>query len=287
VEDWLKPENVKAITQLVLPGFVIVYVRGRILPVRRVELKDAILGYLALSFFYQALLAPFRATFSVINNTPSPFGQWLFTHLYWLYSRQLAEIGLSFTLIVASLLIPAAIGLLLGLDAQRGWTRDALKKRGVNLSHPIDAAWDWRLGQEECWVHVKLKDGTKWAGHLGQGSFSSTDPTERDLYIEDVYDTGENDANWTLRGTGLWIAHGEIQSIEFWPEHREQVGDEQGDGEGTADRRGPAADAGEAAGQISAPSGESTASEPSTGRQEIAITLELKGIAAVEAPKRD
>ncbi len=260
MEDWLKPENVKAMTQLVLPGFVIVYVRGRILPVRRVELKEAILGYLALSFFYQALLSPFRAISSAIQNTPSPLGQWLFIHQNWLYSRQLTEIGLSLTLITTSLLIPAAIGLVLGLDAQRGWTRDALKKRGISLSHPIDAAWDWRLGQDECWVHVILKDGTKWAGHLGQGSFSSTDPTERDLYIEDVYDTGENDKNWTQRGTGLWIAHGEIQSIEFWPEHREEVADVQGGGEGSAASRRPAADKGEATNQVIDRSSESTGS---------------------------
>ena len=191
-------------------------------------------------------------------------------------------------MLITTLVIPAGLGLLLGLDAQRAWTRNILKKRGVHLSHPIDAAWDWRLGQEECWVHVKLKDGTKWAGHLGQGSFSSTDPTERDLYIEDVYDTGQDDANWTPRGTGLWIAHGEIQSIEFWPEHRGQVDDEHGDdGKGAADAGRSASDAGKATDEANARSGEVEAPEPGAGRQEVAISLELKGVAIVEAPQRD
>ena len=58
MEDWVKPENLKLLTQLVLPGFVIAYVRGRLLPNKRLELKDAIIGYVAISFLYQALLAP-------------------------------------------------------------------------------------------------------------------------------------------------------------------------------------------------------------------------------------
>jgi hypothetical protein len=43
MEDWLKPETVETLTRLLLPGFVVSYVRSRLLPVKRVELKDAIL----------------------------------------------------------------------------------------------------------------------------------------------------------------------------------------------------------------------------------------------------
>jgi hypothetical protein len=222
VEDWLKPENVKALTQLVLPGFVIAYVRSQLVPVRRIELKDAILGYLALSFLYQAILAPFRAVATAIISLPSPIWPWLVSwHLQGLLSARSAAIGHSFALALTSLLLPAGFGLLLGLDVAKGWSQNFLKERNIHFNHPIETAWDWRLGQEECWVHVKLKDGTKWAGHLGTGSFSSTDPTERDLYIDDVYSTGEGDRNWKRRGSGVWIAHGEIQTIEFWPNEQD------------------------------------------------------------------
>jgi hypothetical protein len=110
-------------------------------------------------------------------------------------------------------------------------------------------------------VHVKLKDGTKWAGHLGQGSFSSTDPSERDLYIEDVYLTGKDDKKWTKRGSGVWIAHGEIQTIEFWPEHREPTDDEQEDTERPT-VGGPPTPAAEVADQVGDPAdGKSSAPE--------------------------
>ena len=74
MEDWLKPENVKLLTQLVLPGFVIVYLRGRLLPNRTVELKDAIVGYIAISFLYQALLAPFAAWLNSPRLTETAHG---------------------------------------------------------------------------------------------------------------------------------------------------------------------------------------------------------------------
>lgn len=226
MEDWLKPEHVKELTQLVLPGFLIAYVRARILPVRRLELKDAIFGYLALSFFYQALLTPANAILSALAGLFAPIGPWIFSHHWqWLISPPLLDIVNSLRLVTVSIVIPVFVGLMLGLDATKGWTRAILAKYSLHLNHSIETAWDWRLGQEECWVHVKLKDGTKWAGHLGKGSFSSTDPTERDLYLDAVYDTGHNDENWTSRSTGVWIAHGEIQTIEFWPEQREQVTD--------------------------------------------------------------
>jgi hypothetical protein len=61
-----------------------------------------------------------------------------------------------------------------------------------------------------------LKDGTKWIGYLGPNSFTSTDAEERDIYIEHVYNLGDDDV-WTPRGSSVLIAHGEIQSLEFWP----------------------------------------------------------------------
>ena len=50
----------------------------------------------------------------------------------------------------------------------------------------------------------------------------SSDPEERDIYIQWVYDIDAND-NWSLPSKpdeacekGVLIAAGEIQSVEFW-----------------------------------------------------------------------
>ena len=62
------------------------------------------------------------------------------------------------------------------------------------------------------WVLVTLKDGTRFAGYCGPDSFMSSDPAERDLYIQWVYDLDDEDG-WRSRGeTGLLIAGGEINT---------------------------------------------------------------------------
>ena len=196
MEDWLKPENLKLLTQLVLPGFVIAYLRGRLLPNRRLALKDAIIGYIALSFIYQALLAPFNG---LIN------------------SSNLGDLGHSLVTILTAMVLPAGLGVFIGLDGREGWSRRLARYFRIHVSHPVNAAWDWRFsGIEECWIMAVLKDGTRWAGYLGTNSFTSTDADERDIYIERVYNLGDNDV-WTPKGSSVLIAHTEIQSLEFWP----------------------------------------------------------------------
>ena len=69
----------------------------------------------------------------------------------------------------------------------------------------------------EQWVLVTLKDGTRFAGFCGSDSFMSSDPSERDIYIQQVYDV-DDDNNWSSSAEkALLIIADEIQTIEFWP----------------------------------------------------------------------
>src|SRR5579859_177776 len=195
MDEFLKPETIKLLSQAVLPGVVIVYVRGQLLPNRRLELKDAIVGYVALSVLYQALLGlAAEVPWPMPGVVPAP-----------IFS------------ISISMIFPALLGLWLGLDGSFGWSRLALQRLGIHLSHPVNSAWDWRFSAcEECWIMATLKDGTRWQGHLSPNSFTSTDPTERDIFIEQVYNL-EDDNTWTAKGSSVLIAQGEIQTLEFWP----------------------------------------------------------------------
>ena len=76
------------------------------------------------------------------------------------------------------------------------------------------------------WVLVTLKDGTRFAGFCGPESFMSSDPTERDIYIERIYDVDDQN-NWSSRREkGVLITAGEIQTIEFWPHTSEESANE-------------------------------------------------------------
>jgi hypothetical protein len=113
---------------------------------------------------------------------------------------------------------PAVFGALLGLNTQIEALRRFLHFFGINPVHAVPTAWDWKFGRmREHLVIVTLKDDTKFAGYCGRGSFMSSDPAERDLYVEKVYDWGEGNS-WLDGGDhGLWVASGELKSVEFFP----------------------------------------------------------------------
>ena len=119
---------------------------------------------------------------------------------------------------------PTILGLLLGVNIQTDAFRRFLQWCRLNPVHVIPTAWEWKFrGMSEQWVLVTLKDGTRFAGFCGSGSFMSSDPEERDIYIERIYDI-DDDNRWIPRGEkGLLVAAGEVRTIEFWqPEGESQ-----------------------------------------------------------------
>lgn len=74
------------------------------------------------------------------------------------------------------------------------------------------------------WVIITLKDGTYFGGFCGGKSFISSEPRERDLYIQQIYDI-DDDNKWELReGTSVLIAASQVSRVEFiYPSSRENA----------------------------------------------------------------
>ncbi len=123
---------------------------------------------------------------------------------------------------------PAGFGLLLGVNIQKDLFRRALQWCGLYPVHVIPTAWDWKFsGMTDQWVLVTLKNGTRFAGFCGDDSFMSSDPAERDIYVQWVYDI-DDEANWNQRGeNAVLITAGEISTIEFWPYVSQENANEQ------------------------------------------------------------
>ena len=68
----------------------------------------------------------------------------------------------------------------------------------------------------EQYVLVKLNNGTMFGGFLGANSFISSDPDERDLYIEEIYELDDKD-EWITNGHGVYLTGRDISFIEFLP----------------------------------------------------------------------
>ncbi|MEM8564537.1 MAG: DUF6338 family protein [Pseudomonadota bacterium] len=185
----------------VVPGLVITYFRAQFTTGRMQRHSEAILSYLALSALYGALILP-AISWLMEDETEKNASA-----LYW--------VGLVFV-------GPAIVGSVLGYFSRTNAIRRLLNYFGINPVHAVPTAWDWKFGgMKEQLVIVTLKDDTKFPGYCGKASFMSSDPGERDLYVEKVYAWGEDDAWIDDGGHGLWVNASEIKVIEFYPVEHE------------------------------------------------------------------
>ena len=194
--------NLYPILLFLVPGFIILFVRSQFVTGRRPARSTTVLSYLIVSVIYYALAQLF---IDLVLAAPTHGKGW--TLAGW------------FALIVVG---PAILGLVAGFNIQYDLLRRGLQRFGLNPVHVVPTAWDWKFGgMTPQWVLVTLKDGTRFAGFCGPESFMSSDPAERDIYIERIHDVDDGN-KWLPRDVngifnGVLIAAGEIQTIEFWP----------------------------------------------------------------------
>lgn len=197
MSELLTPEKLSLFLMFSVPGIIALYFRSQFLSGRLPPLAEGAVAYITLSLVYQALSYPLSK--NLFYAAPLDLWHWIgwFAFIF---------------------VFPAMIGILLGLNIRKGWAKRLIAKFGIATIHPVNSAWDWRFGQcEECWVIAVLKDGTKWYGYLSEKSFMSSDSNERDIFIDQVYQSEGEGTPWTARQSGVWIAHAEIQSLEFLP----------------------------------------------------------------------
>lgn len=189
-------QNVYLVIGFLVPGMIATFVRSQFITGRTPTHSEALLSYLALSIIYYALTLPF-VDYALSFQTAG-------------YEKTFCW----FTLVFVG---PALLGLILGLNVQREWLRRALRRLHLNPVHAMPTAWDWRFGSmQQNWMLVTLKDGTRFAGYCGQGSFMSSDPKERDLYMQHVFNI-DDETKWLPTKKSVLITAGEIRTVEFWP----------------------------------------------------------------------
>jgi uncharacterized protein DUF6338 len=180
----------------IVPGVIIAFVRTQLLTGRLRTHADNILSYLVLSLVYYGLTLP------LIEPVLAMQGPLVWRGLAW---------------IALTIVGPAALGLLLGVAAQKEWGKWFADRLQLRLIHYSPTAWDWRFSRIPAggiFIMVTLSDGKKVAGLL---RFASSDPAERDLYIEEEVDIAE-DGKWTRRPerVGILILAKEIKYVELW-----------------------------------------------------------------------
>ena len=185
---------------LVVPGFIIAKVRQQFITGQREAVSKELLEYL---------------TFGAINFA-------FFSWLIYLLGHGSLGIGWRATgWLVVILIGPVVLGMASGIAAQKGLKHRLLgawpfRLVDVKSVHAVPTAWDWKFSKMPGqFVLIYLKDGRYFAGYCGADSFISSNPNERDLYVEDVYDLDEND-KWIKTRKSLLVLANEISTIEFW-----------------------------------------------------------------------
>ncbi len=188
---------------LLLPGILIESTWSRFLPGHAVQtLPQKSFKYL---------------TISLIN-----FAVVLGPVLYWIPTVNYSETPIVFGILAFVFLVlePVAAGIAIGFVSQYEFVRKVLSRAGLQMTHHIPTAWDYRFGRSDSGAHVlvTLNDGTEMAGAFFGASFASGDVSERDLYLEQVFEIDDN-GNWNTpaKGKGVLITSGKIKFIEFWP----------------------------------------------------------------------
>ncbi|WP_100641508.1 DUF6338 family protein [Marinobacter salexigens] len=93
-----------------------------------------------------------------------------------------------------------------------------LKVFKKNILSPYKQPWDYVFAKKESmWIVVYLKDGEIIRGKFAEKSFASSYPSERQIYIEEVWreKNGKKFGEKVTRTKGILISQDEIKYIKF------------------------------------------------------------------------
>jgi len=85
--------------------------------------------------------------------------------------------------------------------------------------HPIPKPWDYVFGNgQSYWVIIELSGGRIIGGTYRKESFASSYPAEEQLYLQQLWEIGENDefVRPLERSHGAIISAGEIKLIRLY-----------------------------------------------------------------------
>jgi hypothetical protein len=190
----------------VVPGFILRSTLAALVPEREIRKDLAFLRFLTLSSINYAICS------------------WLIYLIFRLPFFTTHPIRTAIAWAVIIFISPVFLGVLLARLKDKDIIRRALQRIGFNPIHGIPTAWDYKFNKtaKPVWVVITFKNGDQVGGLFGTKSFASSDPQERDLYIEQVYKiTTEGPWQHKPRTDGMLISKDEVRWIEYWQLEKE------------------------------------------------------------------
>lgn len=181
----------------VLPGFLINSIIDILNPTQKKSEGVLLLKSILYSIIHCAVWSwAYKLIFKLEEDLP---------YWYWV-------ILIGFTLIAATI-----FAVLIGIIKQKQLVRNVLLALKIYCPHSIPNSWDYAFARMEgIWVIVTLTDDSVIYGDFSTKSFASSDPEERDLFIEKTYIPNEK-GEWIAadKNEGIYIHRDQIKTIEF------------------------------------------------------------------------
>lgn len=184
----------------VVPGLIIDSVLRKFIPLKSSVAESSYLRLLIFSCYHYGLYAT-PIYYAFINNFHKSF--------------PVLTVCLFLLIMFVS---PLIIGFLIVYVRSKNYQEWFVKKFNVKPIKSIPVAWDYFFSETAgTFVRAYFKDGTIVNGQFGSSSYASSLPTERDLYLESIYEVDE-DGNWevTQNSRGMLIKAEEIKAVEFF-----------------------------------------------------------------------
>jgi Family of unknown function (DUF6338) len=197
VPDLKSVESVYLVLGFIVPGMIITLVRAQFFTGRVRSLSENVVSYLALTVLYYGLATPLVE-----------------------YVLSIQEPGRAkiFAWLALIIVLPAVIGFVVGILGQNDVFRRLLHHFGVNPVHATPSAWDYAFARlrGDHFVMVTLSDGSTVSGVYGSHSFASSDPTERDLFLQEIYDHDGDSWKKSPEQLAILIPSKEIKHVQIW-----------------------------------------------------------------------
>lgn len=110
------------------------------------------------------------------------------------------------------------LGMIIGIFKKNRILRKILNYFHCNINDEIPTAWDYFFSkQEPFYVIITLIDNSEIYGLYGSNSFASSEPEDRDIYIEKLFEIDEESFKWieNKQSKGIIIKENQIKTIEF------------------------------------------------------------------------
>lgn len=205
--DFIDPENFEFFARYFLAGFILASVRSRYVLGERPRAAEFIFESVILSLLNQMvfLFLVFLATILCEILVPDTAGI-----LAWMSATRVP-------FFLETLALPVMLGLFLDLALRRGWSEAVLRSLAMPIIHPTRRAFDFAFGDitTKRFVIVTYADGTVVYGFFGANSLTSSDPANRDIYLELLYDVVDGVWRPTMPPKSALLLLRDLRSIEF------------------------------------------------------------------------